>query len=68
MPDATDRRIVEIRHFEHPSGLDQVDIRYADGAVHTYPGMAWATARELADRAGLEHRDDERGATSWTRR
>ena len=30
--------------------------------------MPWAEARELAERAGLEHRDDEPGATTWTRR
>jgi hypothetical protein len=43
VPDATDRRIVEVRHFEHQSGVDQYDIRYADGTVHTAncPKEAW---------------------------
>ena len=62
MPDATDRRIVEVRHFEHPSGVDQCDIRYADGTVQTHTHLAWTEARALAERPGLEHRDDERGA------
>src|SRR5262245_34397587 len=39
MPDATDRHIGEVRHFEHPSGVDKVDIRYADGAFQMHVGM-----------------------------
>ena len=68
MSDATDRHIVEVRNYEHPSGVDQVDIRYADGTVKMHAGMSRAEARELAERAGLEHRNDEPCATSWTRR
>ena len=60
--------IVEVRHFEHPSGVDQCDISYADGTVHTATNLSWAEARAIAEHAGLDHRDDEPGATTWTRR
>jgi hypothetical protein len=38
---------------EHQSGVDHCDIRYANA---------------IAEHAGLDHRDDEPGATSWSRR
>jgi hypothetical protein len=40
----------------------------ADGTVHTATNLPWAEARAIAERAGLDHRDDEPGATTWSRR
>src|SRR5262245_4153203 len=41
-------QIVKVRHYEHPSAVDRVDSRFADGTVHTHAGRSWAEARELA--------------------
>jgi hypothetical protein len=58
----------EVRRFEHPSGVDQVEIRYRRRDRPHPLRHAVAEARAIAERADLQHRDDKPGATSWTRR
>ena len=59
--------ITEVRHLVDRSGSDQCAIRYADGTSQTHAGLAWAEARAVAEHAGLNHRDDEPGGTTWSR-
>ncbi len=59
--------ITEVRHFEDLAGVERCGLVYRDGETYTF-AASWATAREIAERAGLEHRDDEPGCTVWSRR
>jgi hypothetical protein len=60
--------IREVRHIEDPSGISVVVIFYDDGPAQIHEHMTWSGAREMAERAGLEHRDDGPGWTAWSRR
>ena len=50
------------------TGDDSYVIEYSNGETQTHEGP-WSEARELADRAGLDHREDGPvGVTRWSRR
>ncbi len=50
------------------TGLEQLVIEYADGSQQVHEG-AWSEGREVAHRAGLDHREDGPvGVTRWSRR
>ena len=49
------------------SGVDSYVIEYSDGETQSHEG-AWSEARELADRVGLDHREDGTHWTRWARR
>jgi hypothetical protein len=48
--------------------VDHIVIEYHDGSQQVHAGP-WSEARELAYRAGLDHREDgPAGVTRWSRR
>ena len=50
------------------TGIEQLVIEYADGSQQVHEG-AWSEGREMAHRAGLDHREDGPiGVTRWSRR
>ena len=49
------------------SGVDSYVIEYSDGETQSHEGP-WSEARELADRVGLDHREDGTHWTRWARR
>jgi hypothetical protein len=57
-----------VTHGANPvTGVDSYVIEFDNGETQTHEGP-WSEARELADRAGLEHREDGTHWTRWTRR
>ena len=65
--DAREAEIVAVTAGVSASGEDVIGIEYADGAVVTQLG-AWSEARELAERAGLDHMEPlAHGQTRWSR-
>jgi hypothetical protein len=61
--------ITSITHGTNPvTGVEQLVIEYADSSQQVHEG-AWSEGRELAHRAGLDHREDGPvGVTRWSRR
>ena len=62
-------RVAAITAGTNPvSGIEQLVIEYEDGS-QVVQEAAWSEGRELAHRAGLEHREDGPvGVTRWSRR
>jgi hypothetical protein len=68
MPESASRVIAITAGTNPITGVDHIVIEYQDGTQQVHAGP-WSEARELADRAGLEHREDGPvGVTRWSRR
>jgi hypothetical protein len=69
MPDVTEPQILGITHGTNPlTGDDQFTIEFGDGSQQTHSG-SWVEARELAERARLDHIDyGPAGTTRWSQR
>ena len=66
--DATHPPLVAVTATTDPlAGLDEIQLEYADGEHQIPHGMSSA-ACDLAERAGLDEREDGPGWTRWTRR
>jgi hypothetical protein len=67
MPEPSSR-IAAITAGANPvTGVDSYVIEYDDGETQSHEGP-WSEARELANRAGLDHREDGTHWTRWARR
>jgi hypothetical protein len=68
VPESTSR-VVAITAGTNPvTGVDHIVIEHADGTQQVHAGP-WSEARELAHRAGLDHREDGPvGVTRWSQR
>jgi hypothetical protein len=62
-------KVVAITAGTNPvTGLEQLVIEYGDGSQQAHEG-AGSEGREMAQRAGLDHREDGPvGVTRWSRR
>jgi hypothetical protein len=67
MPESTSRIMAVTAGANSVTGIDTYVIEFADGETQAHEGP-WSEARELADRAGLDHREDGIHWTRWARR
>jgi hypothetical protein len=67
MPESASRIVAVTAGVNPVSGVDSYVIEFDDGETQTHE-RPWSEARELADRAGLDHREDGTHWTRWARR